>query len=317
VLSVPEGGYTGSRLSRLSRTGCAVVVATLLAAATPARAYVVLTAGDRVAAWTPVPSTGLAVRFCHRGVSFGTDLTAMDAAEAIFDPATAPPGMDCTDLPDQGDIDFLYKDTLGDFAVNKPFPYCPDGTPTGDGTFFAGHLWGWLIFQEPGTITIQVGSDDGFRLYLAGRVAMQTPQPRPFRRTRVVVQATADGFYRFDLYYYENLDKANLELSYAEGDLGDAYDTTQALPAGVASLMPAERFAPPQTFPDGGEETGPADVAADVAGEIADDAAPDVADAAEAIPDAAEAVPDAAEAVPDAAETVADDIEPDVAEPAP
>ncbi|NUP04849.1 MAG: hypothetical protein HOW73_02180 [Polyangiaceae bacterium] len=138
-------------------------------------------------------------------------------------------------------------DSLGDFIKNVPMPFSPSGTPFGDGQRIAMRWKGLLRITNPGTSTLAIRSDDGFRLKIGGEVVLEHVGVQTSKVASRQITFDAPGRYPFELVYFENLTDAVIEWSAAPGLRPEVYES-ETLPSGFV-LLPTAMLLPPMSDP--------------------------------------------------------------------
>jgi len=206
--------------------GRAPRVRTLIDAATPVRYRVPNAAGD-----APWQEASGALGFSSTVGAYTVHFYRMTGAIANIDAAesmVANPSAWATDrtYPVTGSyatVDFHESSASGTFTNNLPFP----GLNAGDNiNYFAVTAETALYVPQAGLWTFCVGSDDGFRLRIAGHGATFSTEfaaGRGFGNTLAVFNFPVAGTYALTLSYFENTGGAALEFSAAQGSHG-AFD---------------------------------------------------------------------------------------------
>ena len=126
---------------------------------------------------------------------------------------------------------------IGDFADHTPMPYSIDGIPEADGWYLASRMTGAWAARQPGTYTFAIGSDDGYRVTLAGIVLLNHPQSQPFRHEGASFIVSEAGLYPITVEYFNGVQEGAVELSFAPGEVALDVDVNAPVPS-VFELVP-------------------------------------------------------------------------------
>lgn len=134
---------------------------------------------------------------------------------------------------------------LGDFVgsgVQSYFPFSAfSGAPSpGNDKNFAVRLRGYLSVPRPGTITLGVNAQAGFRLLIANLIVNASVAPMSGRYTKQV-EFSAAGLYALELIHYTNSGPAVLELSQADSAQPEVSGSPTSL-SGTYQLVPSARL---------------------------------------------------------------------------
>ncbi|MGO1117764.1 PA14 domain-containing protein [Rhodovibrionaceae bacterium A322] len=86
------------------------------------------------------------------------------------------------------------------------------------------HIRGYLHFEQPGTYTFMVNSNDGVRLWLGGQFIMEDPGVHKARFSEPL-EVTVDeaGWYPLEMLYYERKNTSTIELHWSKPGDGDGF----------------------------------------------------------------------------------------------
>jgi hypothetical protein len=155
---------------------------------------------------------------------------------------------------------------IGDFSTHAPMPYSTMGIPENDGWYLATRMSGAWAGRAPGTYTFAIGSDDGYRVTVAGVVLLEHAPSQPFRHEAAAFVVRQGGLYPIVVEYFNGVEEGAIELSFAPGDVSLAGGVSAPVPAAF-QLVPLADLYPPEALGESGADDAGAPSSPEDAGE--------------------------------------------------